>query len=409
MFIGLDFAARSDIGLVRTNNQDSGFAGPHLLVVADGMGGAAGGDVASSVAVGRLAMLDGEAHGPEDALDALKEAIAEAHAEICERARNEPELSGLGTTVTALLRSGSTMSMAHIGDSRAYLLRDGKLDQVTTDHSFVQHLVDTGRISQADAANHPKRSMLLRVLGDIDADVPVDISARETKPGDRWMLCSDGLSSVVSRPTLVRTMTRYADPADCADELLSLALAGGAPDNVTCIVADVVDIDKSPGKVGPPTASKIVGAAASTDGPSPGIMDRPMISAAAKAAALAAPPKYANPDALDVDRPWWKRWLTAARPWVLPAVGTLVVFVLTLAGYTWTQQQYYVGEADGQVAIYRGIPQDLGPLRMSGVVQQTGIDLSELAAFEQESIRGAIQAGSLAEAWEIVDELEGSG
>ena len=199
MFLTLRFAARSDVGLVRADNQDSGFAGPHLIAVADGMGGAAGGDIASSIAVGRLAALEGEALGQDEALDRLKEAIADAHADIVERAHNDPELSGLGTTVTAILRSGSSLAMAHIGDSRGYLLRDGVLDQVTSDHTFVQHLVDTGRLSQADAENHPKRNLVLRVLGDIDADVPVDISVREARVGDRWMLCSDGLSGVVSR------------------------------------------------------------------------------------------------------------------------------------------------------------------------------------------------------------------
>ena len=206
MFLGLVFAARSDVGLVRCNNQDSAYAGPHLLVVADGMGGAAGGDIASSIAVGTLVGLDGEALGPDEALEALKEAIARAHTDIVERAHNDPELSGLGTTVTAILRAGNAVAMAHIGDSRAYLLRDGVLDQLTTDHTFVQHLVDTGRLSAADAENHPKRSMLLRVLGDIDADIPVDISARETQVGDRWLLCTDGLSSVVGRPTLAKTL-----------------------------------------------------------------------------------------------------------------------------------------------------------------------------------------------------------
>nr|WP_284328140.1 FHA domain-containing protein [Demequina litorisediminis] len=262
VFLSLHFAARSDVGLVRANNQDSAFAGPHLLVVADGMGGAAGGDIASSIAVGRLAALDGESHGPDEALDELKDAIAQAHAEIVQRAANDPELSGLGTTVTALLRAGSTLSMAHIGDSRAYLLRDGALDQVTTDHNFVQHLVDTGRLSAADAENHPKRSMLLRVLGDVDADVPVDISVRETRPGDRWMLCSDGLSGVVSRDTIAQTLADVSDPGDCADALVGLALAAGAPDNVTCIVADVVDIDAQADGIGPSSTSQIVGAAA---------------------------------------------------------------------------------------------------------------------------------------------------
>ena len=267
MTIGIDFAARSDIGLVRASNQDSAFAGPHVLVVADGMGGAAGGDIASSIAVTHLAALESETVDPDTAVDSLKEAIAKAHEEIMERAHDDPDLSGLGTTVTALLRSDTTMAMAHVGDSRAYLLRNKKLEQVTTDHSFVQHLVDTGRLSAADAENHPRRSMLLRVLGDIDAEVPVDISTREIVPGDRWLLCSDGLTSVVSKSAIHKTLKRSVVPADAADELVALALAAGGPDNITCVVADIVDLESIPENPGRNTSMHTVGAAADTSTP----------------------------------------------------------------------------------------------------------------------------------------------
>ncbi|WP_084039052.1 PP2C family serine/threonine-protein phosphatase [Demequina sp. NBRC 110053] len=398
MFLGFHFAARSDVGLIRSNNQDSAYAGPHLLVVADGMGGAAGGDIASSIAVGRLAALDGESHGPDEALDELKVAIADAHSDIVGRAQNDPELSGLGTTVTALLRAGSTLSMAHIGDSRAYLLRDGALDQVTTDHSFVQHLVDTGRISAADAEHHPKRSMLLRVLGDVDTDVPVDISVRETRPGDRWMLCSDGLSGVVSRDTLHETLREVEDPGDCADALVALALAGGAPDNVTCVVADVVDIDTSPDGVGPPTSSQIVGAAArDRNRPSAGGS-----SAAAKAARLSAPAEADD----DEEPSRWDRLWPRLRPWVLPLVALLVVAGGAWGAYAWTQTQYYVGEADGNVAIYRGIPQELPIVDLQTLIERTDIPLASLPPYQQSRIEATIRATSLQDADGVVDALE---
>ncbi len=403
MFIGLNFAARSDVGLVRSNNQDSAYAGPHLLVVADGMGGAAGGDIASSIAVGTLAGLDGEALSQEEALDALKESIARAHGEIVERAKNDPELSGLGTTVTAILRSGSTIAMAHIGDSRAYLLRDGTLDQVTTDHSFVQHLVDTGRLSAADAEHHPKRSMLLRVLGDVDAEVPVDISARETRAGDRWLLCTDGLSSVVSRDTLEKTLATVTAPAECADRLISLALSGGAPDNVTCIVADVVDIDKGRSKSAPADLSQIVGSAAATAAASSAAREQTKDSPAARAAAMSED-EVEEPKRRRVV-PGWDR----LRPWALPIAGFLVLFTGGFASYAWTQSQYYVAEHDGDVGIYRGIPQSLGPFELSTLVEDTGIALSTLQPFEQDRIRAAIQTGSLSAARNVVDGLEGTG
>ena len=395
MFLGIHFAARSDVGLVRSSNQDSGFAGPHLLAVADGMGGAAGGDIASSIAIARLAALEGEAHGPDDALDELKSAISDAHAQIVMRARNDPELSGLGTTVTALLRSGATLSMAHIGDSRAYLLRDGVLDQVTTDHSFVQHLVDTGRLSVADAEHHPKRSMLLRVLGDIDADIPVDISVRETRAGDRWMLCSDGLSGVVSKDTIRETMIEVADPGDCADALVGLALAAGAPDNVTCVIGDIVDIDASPDGVGPPTASQIVGSAArDRRKPSAG-GDTP----AGKAARLAA---REDPD--DEDEPARDGW-QRLRPWILPFVVLLALVGAAWGGYWWSQQQYFVGESDGFVTIYRGIPESLGSLTLSTVVEKTGVPVDELEPYQRERVSDAIRVGTFEQAAAVVASL----
>ena len=398
MYLGIHFAARSDVGLVRSNNQDSAFAGPHLLVVADGMGGAAGGDIASSIAVGRLAALDGESHGPDEALDELKEAIADAHAEIVDRARNDPELSGLGTTVTALLRAGSTLSMAHIGDSRAYLLRDEELDQVTTDHSFVQHLVDTGRISAADAEHHPKRSMLLRVLGDVDADVPVDISVRETRPGDRWMLCSDGLSGVVSRETLHKTMVEVEDPGDCADALVSLALSAGAPDNVTCVVADVVDIDESPDGVGPPTSTQIVGAAA---------RDRHRPSAGGSSAAAKAARLSTSEESEDDEEPSrWEILWPRLRPWVLPLIALLVVVGGAWGAYAWTQTQYYVGEEGGNVAIFRGIPQELPVVELHTLVERTSLELGELPLYQQERIGATIRADNLEDAFSVVDALE---
>ena len=229
MTIALRYAARSDVGLVRANNQDSAYAGPHLLVVADGMGGHAGGDVASSVAVATLAPLDDEAHGPDDALEELDRALHAAQDELLHRADADPELAGLGTTVTALLRAGSKLAMAHIGDSRAYLLREGALTQVTTDHTFVQHLVSTGKITAEEAETHPQRSVVMRVLGDFDMEIVPDLSVREARPGDRWLLCSDGLSGVVSADTLAETLRSVTDVGSCADRLVQLALRARRP------------------------------------------------------------------------------------------------------------------------------------------------------------------------------------
>ena len=188
MTIALRYAARSDVGLVRSNNQDSAYAGPHLLLVADGMGGHAGGDIASSLTVASLAPLDGEAFGSHEILQRLERAIETARLELVRRAREDAELGGMGTTVTALLRSGNKLAMAHMGDSRAYVLRSGRLSQVTKDHTFVQHLVDTGKITPEEAEHHPQRSVVMRVLGDFDLELSPDLSVREAHPGDRWLL-----------------------------------------------------------------------------------------------------------------------------------------------------------------------------------------------------------------------------
>jgi len=395
MFLTLRFAARSDVGLVRKDNQDSGFAGPHLIAVADGMGGAAGGDIASSIAMGHLAALEGESLGQDEALDRLKAAIADAHADIVERAHNDPELSGLGTTVTAILRSGSSLAMAHIGDSRGYLLRDGVLDQVTSDHTFVQHLVDTGRLSQADAENHPKRNLVLRVLGDIDADVPVDISVREARVGDRWMLCSDGLSGVVSRTTMLETLGEVDDPGDCADALVALALAAGAPDNVTCIIGDVVDIDTAPGAKTKTAPNEIVGSAA-RDRKKP---TQGSESSAGRAAKLSSPP--AEEDDEDDRAGRWAR----VKPWLLPVTALLVVVAGLWGAYAWTQTQYYVSSDTEYVVIYKGIPQTLGPITLHSVAEVSDLTVKSLTPYEKERIDSGLRTDSLSAARMIVDQL----
>ena len=239
----LDFtlrhAARSNTGLVRKNNQDSGYAGPDLLLVADGMGGHAGGDVASAITVARLSDLDAPGHG-SDALDVLRQAILDANERITTCVAEQPELAGMGTTVTALLRTGDRLALAHIGDSRAYLLRDGELSLVTHDHTFVQMLVDEGRITPEEAESHPQRSVVMRVLGDVGSAPELDLSFRDTRLGDRWMLCSDGLTGFASIEDIQEALAGIADPGACCDRLVDLALAGGGADNVTVVIGDVV-------------------------------------------------------------------------------------------------------------------------------------------------------------------------
>ncbi len=412
MTIALRYAARSDVGLVRSNNQDSAYAGPHLLVVADGMGGHAGGDIASSVAVAHLAPLDDEAHGPDDALDELGRALSEAHDELLALAEENPELAGLGTTVTALLRSGNKLAMAHIGDSRAYLLRDDELTQVTTDHSFVQHLVNTGKLTPEEAEHHPQRSVLLRVLGDFDMAIVPDLSVREARAGDRWLLCSDGLSGVVSQQTITEALREIDDAVECAETLVGFALRGGAPDNVTVVVGDIVEVDSLPDGAAPDTTSHIVGAAAQDrHRPSRGGRGAAARAAEHSAAARAAaattttsrPAPTVTEDEPPPPRSVWRR--------VLKVLGALVLVGAVATGgwlgYQWTQTQYYVGvDDDGRIAVFRGIPQTVGPVVLSTVVESSRTDAADLPQYFQDRLADTIHADSLQDARARVADLE---
>ncbi|QDW61769.1 PP2C family serine/threonine-protein phosphatase [Oerskovia sp. KBS0722] len=420
MNIALKYAALSDVGLVRSNNQDSGYAGPHLVVVADGMGGHAGGDVASSLAVAALAPLDGESHGPDEALGLLESSIDNARLDLVERSEQTPELAGMGTTVTALLRSGNTLAMAHLGDSRAYLLRDGVLNQVTTDHTFVQHLVDTGRITPEEAEYHPQRNVVMRVLGDFDVDLTPDMSVREARPGDRWMLCSDGLSGFVSLETLEQTLISVEDTDECAERLLHLALRAGSTDNVTVVVVDVVDLDTLPDGAGPSTAPVVVGSAAIDRDRPTSAQDGP----AARAASLVATASAAQQQAAADEEPTDPSTAPAdgtegttaptgddsdvrpakrTRRWIAPVVTVVVLAVIgagAVYGYRWTQDQYYVGISDGQVAVFRGVPTSAGPLTLSNPVDLTGDKVDDLPPYVVDRLRETISATSLDDARE---------
>lgn len=410
MTIALRYAARSDVGLVRSNNQDSAYAGPHLLVVADGMGGHAGGDIASSVAVAHLAPLDDEAHGPDDALQELATALNGAHEELLALAEENPALAGLGTTVTALLRSGNKLAMAHIGDSRAYLLREGELTQVTTDHSFVQHLVNTGKLTPEEAEHHPQRSVLLRVLGDFDMEIVPDLSVREARAGDRWMLCSDGLSGVVSHDTMADALRDVDDAGACAEKLVDLALRGGAPDNITVVVGDVVEVDDLPDGAAPETTSHVVGAAAQDrNRPSRGgkgaaarAAEHSAATRARNASTTPPPPTSFAEDDIVPTRSVWRRVLLA----LVVVVVLAAVAVAGWLGYRWTQDQYYVGVDNGRIAVFRGIPQTVGPIALSEAVETSGTEVVDLPGYFQDRLAATIPANDLADARRRVADLE---
>jgi protein phosphatase len=237
--LGIRYAVRSDVGMLRESNEDSAYAGARLLAVADGLGGHAGGEVASAAAIDALRPLDAELPAGE-LLNALAHAVHQANESLQQIAQTDPSLRGLGTTLTAMLWSGSQLALVHIGDSRAYLLRDGELFQITHDHTLVQTLVDEGRITLAEAASHPQRSLLLRAIDGKQAEP--DLQLHDAKAGDRYLLCSDGLYSVVSMERLREVLSTVADPDDVVRQLIDLANQAGGPDNITCVVADVVEL-----------------------------------------------------------------------------------------------------------------------------------------------------------------------
>jgi len=384
------FAAGSDVGLLREGNEDSAYAGPRLLAVADGMGGAAAGEVASSVTIAHLAELDEDAPGT-DLLAALRDKAESANDELHEIVEDNRALEGMGTTLTALLWDGGRLGLAHVGDSRAYLYRGGELHRITRDHTFVQDLVDEGRIQPDEVSTHPQRSLLTRAL-DGRGDPELDLSLREVRVGDRYLLCSDGLSGVVSEETIAETLAE-PDPHVVVDRLIALALRGGGPDNVTCVVADLVD--------GPPTngAPAVVGAAATHD-----TVTRRADSAAARAALASRPASAAASEEVISDAP------RSRRRWLRIAIVTGLVVVLlaggAAGGWAYVQAQYYVGAQDGQVVIYRGLSGSVAGLSLHHVWSRTGLPVDVLPAFDQERVHDGIPASSKTNAQRIVTRLQ---
>src|SRR5215207_5601613 len=331
MTLTLRYAAQSDRGLIRDGNQDSVYAGPRLLAVADGMGGMAAGDVASNIVIGAMAPLDEDV--PGDALvDALRGAVEAANQQLRDTVDANPHLEGMGTTLTATLFSGSKLGMVHIGDSRAYLLRNNEFAQITKDDTYVQMLVDEGRISAEEASSHPQRSLLTRALDGRDIDP--EYSVRQVLPGDRYLICSDGLSGVVSAETIGDSLREYTDPQQCVERLVALALRGGGPDNITVVIADATDQDIL-------EQAPIVGGAAARDRGNSTVADAS--SAAARAAALQSPPRPAHPSG-----PPYERDEPEPQPKRHPVRTSLLLLVLlgilgggVYLGWQYTHKQYY--------------------------------------------------------------------
>lgn len=422
MSLSLRFAAGSHKGMIREGNEDSGYAGPRLLAIADGMGGQAAGEVASSEVISTIVALDDDVPG-SDVLTSLGAAVQRANDQLRQMVEEDPALEGMGTTLTALLWTGQRLGMVHVGDSRAYLLRDGVLTQITQDHTWVQRLVDEGRITEEEAGTHPQRSLLMRALGSGDHVEP-DLSIREVRAGDRYLICSDGLSGVVSHQTMEDTLASYQGPQETVQELIQLALRGGGPDNITVIVADVLDLD-----TGDTLAAQlsdtpvVVGAVAENQAQTGdnGIMQTP----AGRAAGLGRPRggggEFGPPGSGDVtgfiptggfddygpddfvkprkNRKWLKRSLYTV-------LALAVIGGGTYGGWRWTQTQYYVGTNDDHLALYRGISQDLAWVSLSKVQKDhPEIELKYLPPYQQKLVEATIPESDLNDARAKIEEL----
>jgi len=395
MTLVLRYAARSDVGLLRDENEDSGYAGPRLLAIADGMGGQAAGEVASSTVIDAITSLDAELDNSA-LLDTLEQAVSVANSRLREMIENDPKLDGMGTTLTALYWTGARLGLVHIGDSRAYLLRDGELTQLTHDHTFVQSLLDEGRITAEQAEHHPHRSLIIRAL-DGREKVELDLSLREVRAGDRYLVCSDGLSSVVSHETIERTLGDGSiDHA--VETLVDLALRAGGPDNITCIAGELSE-DGAAG-----TEAQVVGAAAERGDRKRGKRTLTRLTAAGRSSA----PE--DPDSDDGDDRHAGGPPTRRRRWLWRGTALAVVLAAVLAGsyfgYRWTQRQYYVGDSNGQVAIYRGLSDSVLGVDLSSVYESEQIGLADLPTFDRNQVAADIPADNLQHARSIVAELE---
>lgn len=412
----LDYSAVSDVGRVRRDNQDSGYAGPWLLAVCDGVGGAAGGDVASSTAIAQLRRLDQPPPADasaEELLGRIAGAVHRAHDRLVEVVDENPALSGTSTTATLLAFDGTRVGVGHAGDSRAYLFRDGTIRQITTDHTFVQTLIDDGRITEDEARVHPHRNLILRAI-DATSDTEPDLFVLDVRPGDRLLVCSDGASGVLDNGRLADILAT-GNPEYAAVELVRASLEAGSTDNVTCVVGDVLDAAEAPADATGEPEVLLVGAAAERRAHRPartGLFRGHRSGDTGELDPVPADlPPEAPADAIDADpetvryapRPprrfAWARRLCALA--VIVGLGWIAVAAL----WSWTQKQYYVGEQDGAVVIFRGLNASLPGLELSEPYQTTDLQIADLSEFDASKVEEGIDADDLADAQQTVENL----
>jgi serine/threonine protein phosphatase PrpC len=382
----LVFAAPTDVGRMRKNNEDSYLSAKPVAAVADGMGGHSAGEVASAIAIEELAAL-GE-RGPWEnetaATDDLKQAILRANRRIREMAASDRKLNGMGTTLVALLQDGDMVHVANVGDSRGYLLRQGELSQVTIDHSLVQELVDDGRLSPEDAERHPQRSVITRALG-IDPEVEFDLFTYKLQVGDRLLLCSDGLSDVVEPTQIRNVLLRVRSPQKAARQLVTVANEQGGPDNITVIVVDAVDESAALDLEDEQTGDL-------TDGSATGAL--PLVAGDGDALAARGRGGRASRAAKDRSLVMHRR----LQRFLIAGIVVLVAAVLLVAGRSFLFSRYWVGFDGDSVAVFQGVPGDVAGLRFSRLVERSPVSRAQVPAGYAARLEDGVQADSLADA-----------
>uniref|UniRef100_UPI00055C3A8D PP2C family protein-serine/threonine phosphatase n=1 Tax=Arthrobacter sp. H20 TaxID=1267981 RepID=UPI00055C3A8D len=437
------FAARSDVGMVRAKNDDSAYVGRYLAVVADGMGGHAGGNIASASTVLDLVHLDRKDYDDGDAGNQLADEIQTANTLLSELVNSNPQLAGMGTTVTALLLNGTRLELAHIGDSRAYRLKDDVFGQISVDHTFVQRLIDEGRLKPEEADVHPHKNVLMRVLGDVDASPELDLESFEVADGERWLLCSDGLNAVLGDSLIERIMRETPDLQACVDTLVDLTLAGGSPDNVTIAVVEIVEATPEDLRTAALTTlppAKEAAGEKDDDEPRDPTPDTAIRADVIRQDLSSRPHMLVGSAALATETgqiPIVTQWTTERRAalmlthkaavdaersddagepasnrkrWLIPAFLGLMSLILVAVlwfGYAWTQTRYYVAGYEDNVAIFNGVSQSIGPIRLSHLDQETDIPVSNLPEYQRARVASSLPATDLEHAQRIVEDLRG--
>jgi serine/threonine protein phosphatase PrpC len=357
--------ARTDVGRVREGNEDSYMVHEPLFAVADGMGGHQGGEVASRLALDTLREASDGA--------ALAQAVQDANRAVFEQAARDPALAGMGTTLTAFLADGDTLRLAHVGDSRAYLLRDGGLQQITTDHTVVEGLVEKGEITPQEASIHPQRSILTRAIG-VDGEVQVDQASIQLRPGDRLLLCSDGLTGMVDEADIQRILEEHADPQAAADALVDAANEAGGQDNITAVIIDVSDAGPDPHAQAAPTE---------TVSPGPRRTERFAMGERGR-----------------------RRWPWKALAWTV-ALLVLIAGGLFAAQRLFVDRQWFVGVSGASVALYRGIPAEPLGIDLFTLVEETAIPADQATRLaEYRDLEDGITAESEEEARSIIAQIQ---